>query len=537
MDLRTPEGKLELGRRIHSAIAEAGFDSLPRFAQALGCSRALIYQYVKGDVLVQADRLQHIGELTGRSLEWFFTPRHNGDCAETQKLREELSQARARVEELEQALSLSRGALAEQDVRRRLESMDLLRRLCLALRRAGDAAGILEHAPRWRELAQGLDDTASRLDAELQLAHAWFEAGEARRAEEAASRVIQEAEQGGLARTAQSARQELVRALEAAGDMERARAEAARLAAEERWWPRWSGTVSLAALHERVGELEAARAHLRAAAEVIEADWPSTEYLALARAYLMSGRANVLLAAGDYRRAAEENEALRALAAQAGLADQLREATLNAGIIALRLGNLAEAEAELSRLADWAAMSADARTGALAMAFQSELHRRSGDLAAARLRAMAAVDAATDAGRGHLLAEAELALGLVATEEGRMDEARYHLHRCRSRCEKLGLHKLGVAAHLALCRSGSEPAGDELQVALAEAQRAGYADLQADALVALARHASPPETPDLCRRAIDLSREGGYFWAAQEAERLRDDRSTAGHSQEVGRRS
>ena len=160
MDLRTPEGRLELGRRIHSAIAEAGFDSLPRFAQALGCSRALIYQYVKGDVLVQADRLQHIGELTGKSLEWFFTPRHNGDCAETQRLTEELSRARVRVEELEQALSLSRRAVSEQDGRRRRESMDLLRRLWLALRRAGDSAGSLEHAPRWRELARSLDDTA-----------------------------------------------------------------------------------------------------------------------------------------------------------------------------------------------------------------------------------------------------------------------------------------------------------------------------------------------------------------------------------------
>ena len=86
MDLREERGRVELGRRIQSAIAQAGYASLPSFAEALGCSRALIYQYVSGNVLVQLDRLCAIAELTDKPLNWFLAEDPNGAPAEVQRL-------------------------------------------------------------------------------------------------------------------------------------------------------------------------------------------------------------------------------------------------------------------------------------------------------------------------------------------------------------------------------------------------------------------------------------------------------------------
>ena len=82
MDLRTSEGRQELGRRIQSAIMAAGFESLPEFAKKLGWSRALIYQYVNGQVLVQLDRLQQIAEHTEKKLEWFLVADPKATSAE-----------------------------------------------------------------------------------------------------------------------------------------------------------------------------------------------------------------------------------------------------------------------------------------------------------------------------------------------------------------------------------------------------------------------------------------------------------------------
>lgn len=519
MDIRTPEGKQELGRRIQSAIAEAGYDSLPVFAETLGCSRALIYQYAKGEVLVQIDRLQGIAELTGKPLEWFFTSRVNGVSAEVERLSQELSVVRSRAQELEASLSASREALAGEQSRGRESLAEALRLLCLCSRRAGDHASVLEHAPRWRELARTMGDTAGRLDAELQLAHAWIEAGEFRRAQAAAERVLEAADEAGAERMAQSARQELIRALETAGDVESARGHAEQLASSDRWWPRWSGRLSLAALDERTGALDSAEAHLRRAAIVIDDAAPSVEYQTIARTYLASNRINILLARGLYRQALDESDALRSLAAQASLPDQLREAALDACIAQLRVGQLEAATAGLSQLGEWAGLSEDRRMAALVMAFESEALRHFGDVDAARLRALQAVDAATEAGRGHLLAEAELALGHVHILDGRLQEAAYHLERCAGRCRKLGLHKPMLAALLGLaeCQAVQDKGEDALTQVQAEAASAGYRDLEAAAAAVRARYAPPRKTAELCRHAVELCRESGYYWPAASA--------------------
>ena len=53
-------------------------------------------------------------------------------------------------------------------------------------------------------------------------------------------------------------------------------------------------------------------------------------------------------------------------------------------------------------------MSGDRRLASLTGIFQSEMHRLAGDVASAKRLAREAADEATEARRGHLLAEAEL---------------------------------------------------------------------------------------------------------------------------------
>src|SRR5436190_23110942 len=71
MDLSTREGRREQGLLIQKAIERATL-SAEELANRVGCSRALIYQYLSGTTLAQPDRLQQIASVTGVPLVYFF---------------------------------------------------------------------------------------------------------------------------------------------------------------------------------------------------------------------------------------------------------------------------------------------------------------------------------------------------------------------------------------------------------------------------------------------------------------------------------
>src|SRR5437867_3763480 len=71
MDLSTREGRREQGLLIQKAIERANL-SAEELANRIGCSRALIYQYLSGTTLAQPDRLQQIASVTGVPLVYFF---------------------------------------------------------------------------------------------------------------------------------------------------------------------------------------------------------------------------------------------------------------------------------------------------------------------------------------------------------------------------------------------------------------------------------------------------------------------------------
>src|SRR5258708_38674351 len=103
MDLSTREGRREQGLLIQKAIERANL-SAEELANRIGCSRALIYQYLSGTTLAQPDRLQQIAAVTGVPLTYFFGGTAPDDPRRGRRAREDpqsrLSGRNRQLEEL-----------------------------------------------------------------------------------------------------------------------------------------------------------------------------------------------------------------------------------------------------------------------------------------------------------------------------------------------------------------------------------------------------------------------------------------------------
>src|SRR5438045_536263 len=93
MDLSNRQGRREQGQRIQTAVERAGL-SIEELANRIGCSRALIYQYISGTTLAQPDRLQQIAAQIGLPLAYFY-----GAGAEEGERAAESDQVAARMAE------------------------------------------------------------------------------------------------------------------------------------------------------------------------------------------------------------------------------------------------------------------------------------------------------------------------------------------------------------------------------------------------------------------------------------------------------
>src|ERR1051325_6190087 len=72
MDLSTRQGRREQGLLIQKVVERAGL-SVEELANRIGCSRALIYQYLSGTTLAQPDRLQQIALEVAVPLSYFYS--------------------------------------------------------------------------------------------------------------------------------------------------------------------------------------------------------------------------------------------------------------------------------------------------------------------------------------------------------------------------------------------------------------------------------------------------------------------------------
>jgi transcriptional regulator with XRE-family HTH domain/protein-disulfide isomerase-like protein with CxxC motif len=485
MDLRDEKGRKELGRRIQSAIAGAGFSSLAEFADAVECSRGLIYKYINGRGLVQLDRLSAIAEVTCKPLDWFLVEDPNGSTGEVQQLEGHVDDLRERCERLEAALADERGERIGEAQAARKRLLEMLDQLCSAQRRAGDMRGLLTSAARYEDIARESGDDAALMRAKLQTGHAAFGLGQRDQAREELEVAVKLAEILRDDRVELSARQELVRVLQAGGHFDEARHEALALSDGERWWSQWAGLVALAAIDEQDGYPSLADGLLDEAEKVINGGSAPAEHVRMARAYLHSNRVNVLLARGHYEEAARAADRLHELAAEAGLPDQVREAMLDQAVAAVRLGQVDRAGELLARLREWADLSGDQRTKGLAAVFEAERLVQIGEPAQARQLATEAIELGNGTVSGQMVAEAELVLGKACLADELLEDALYHLGRSAKRAERLRLRRVQADARLtearALLASDAPEAPEALQEALHMAQDHDFDDLTAQA--------------------------------------------------------
>ncbi|NSW58191.1 MAG: helix-turn-helix domain-containing protein [Armatimonadetes bacterium] len=521
VDISTETGRKLLATRIQSAIAEAGHDSLAAFARKMGVTRGLVHNYVAGTTLPPLDRLQAIADLCGKPLTWFLLDDPSATTADAESLRSERDALQTNVEALASQLASERERRAAEKDRHDAAMLETVRELCLAYRRLGDTAALLEAAPRLLELARDRGASKAVLEARLHMGHAWFERSDLPRARASLEKALETARDLGDTRAERSVLQEMVRVLQASGNLIAARDHALALAHSDAWWSRWAGRVSLAALEDQAGYPDAAQQYLDEAQAIAEADNQPQTYVLTARTYILSNRVNLALSRGDYGLAGRLLADLREIAAQASQPDQVREAVLNEAIVLLRTGRLSEAAARLEALGDWAELAADARLQALVEVLRSEMLRCQADSDGARNHARLGIEKAIDAGRGHVLAEAELALGLAYLDAGRPADADYHIARAESRAAKLQWRRLQLAARLqrARCRMADDPATalDTLRTVLQDLRQAGCRDLEADALVLLARLEKGDQAREHARQAVEIAREIGYFWGERQA--------------------
>ncbi|MBU0611207.1 MAG: hypothetical protein KKI08_25230, partial [Armatimonadetes bacterium] len=233
-----------------------------------------------------------------------------------------------------------------------------------------------------------------------------------------------------------------------------------------------------------------------------------------------SNRATLALACGDYTRAGELSDELRATAARAAAPDQLREAELNQALVALRTGRLKRAMELLDLLGEWADLAADRRLQALVLLFRSEAACRCGKPSDARKLARAALDHAAAQGQPHIVVEAELALAQADLAQGRAEDAADHLHRCRQSAADLSYVRPELHARLLLAQldapavSAAQSPWDEL---LAELTAHGLADLHVEASLLQAQSLLPTEAVPVLTAAAESARRLGYFWGAHAA--------------------
>ena len=155
MDLSTRDGRRVQGERLKLAAREAGI-TLDELARAIGCSRALIFQYASGASLVQTDRLQQIAAIVGKPLYWFFIT--DADAGPLHSPAEQLTE---KQQELDDAIARFETDRARTTERRIREDIANLEALLTAHSSSPDQRRIVECCQKLQPLLASVGDNAS----------------------------------------------------------------------------------------------------------------------------------------------------------------------------------------------------------------------------------------------------------------------------------------------------------------------------------------------------------------------------------------
>ncbi len=508
MDLSTRQGKREQGQRIQRAVERAGI-SIEELANRIGCSRALLYQYVSGSTLAQPDKLQQIARFCSVSLTYFYE---------------------------EEPAPAAVPAPAVSDVAQRMgESLQALQQLAGAQASPPDPRALAGTCERIVLLASQLGDRAAQTDAQERLGQSLLAIGEYLRASEELQRALVLARETGSPERERAARQSLGNALLAQGATAQAREQyetVSQISNPPR--DRWRGLLALGAIDEQHGDYLHAMERFDEVALLLEeaaaAGTISQKEADLGIVYANANRTNVYMDGGDFAGARALAKKCMADAEAMGNADQFLEARFNLAWCDFHTGHLAQACNGFATLAQLARFVEDLRREAMGRAWLSLSLSAAGVYEQALQEGKTALSAALS--RGDRLVELYAQIALSDAYAGinqRRTEARYHLEQALAVARALHLERAEAECRLRLgglllLDNASAEALEAAERALQLSQKLGARHLESAALTLSVRCA--PARADAVQRvenAVLLARETGFAEALWQALVVRAD--------------
>lgn len=499
MDLTTRQGRREQGQRIQQAVERAGL-SVEDLAGRIGCSRALIYQYLSGTTLAQPDKLQQIAAECGVPLTYFFESGPD-DSQQSPVTEPPPLQVSTRV----------------------AESLRALQELADAQEGSPDYSQVASTCERILSLAAQLGDRRAVARAQYRLGRARLVTADYPRAADALARAVTLAQEAADSDSEVSARQSLGAALLAMGRDEEARQQFALVAASPSFQGRWRGTLSLGGLDEMHGDYHRAMERFDETAAILEdgeaRGVASSREVAVGQMYVMTNRTNVYLDGGDFAGARPLAEKCAADAESLGIAEQHLEARFNLAWCDLQTGQWEGAYRGLSTMLQLARFVGEQGRENMARAWIGIFYAAAGDTDTAAEYGKDALAVALSRGdrRGELYAQLALADAYTAAGN-RESEARYHAIQAIAVTTALRQERGEIECRLRLARLSAQH-GDaaELSDAISRAL-SGALRLGARHLESLARcWAAAAVCLHIDRGQIDGDRAGALATARQEA--------------------
>jgi len=503
MDLSTKQGRREQGQRIQRAVERAGL-SIEELAGRIGCSRALIYQYLSGTTLAQPDRLQQIAVECGVSLASFYT------TAETSEPEEAPASA-----PVPPSPALPILPPPQEFAARLNEGLRFLQELAAAQEGPPDYRALAATCERILSLAAQVGDRAAQAAAQLRLGNALLNVADYPRAADALARAVALAQEIAAGATETSARQSLGQALYQLGRTEEAEAQFTHIAAGTDFEGRWKGTLSLGSILEQRGEYQQAMLRFDEAANILEeGEMNGTarpETIAVGLLYVNANRTNVYLDEGDFRGARPLAERCMADAESLGIAGQHLEARFNIAWCDFGAGKWAACYAAFTSLLQIARFIGDQGRETMTRAWLGIFLAAAGDRDGALAYGKDALSQALS--RGDRRAELYAQLALADAYSGdrlRQGEARYHITQALAVAAAVRETRAEIECRLRLAHLSAQSGSvtelrDAAARALALARRLGARHMESLARVWLAEalYREANSDPALARSAAE----------------------------------
>ncbi len=475
LDLTTPEGRKKQGKLILRAIKEAGL-SVEQVAKDIGCSRALLYQYIAGTTLAQPDKLTLIARRTGKPLAFFY----GADLIQPETLQAEREALQKEQLEWERQR-------AEERVRQLRERIDYLFALVQAQTSPPDTKAAISTCEQIISIARALGDEQAEARALFMLGNLRLLTGDLDGAIGALRLAQGLFERQGNIAYALACRQSIGRALLLMGHPEEAKTQFEQVAQSENWHNRWEATVAIAAVNEWMGDFKSAMERLDEAEE-LSSQAPTEKDAQIVHMFVTANRANVYLACGDFTEAEKLAQAALKIAEQLGDRDQQLEALLTIAVCQLRQGKWTDAWKNAERARMLASFANDSERVTIAETVLANIAAVVGDFASAKSFAKSALTNALKLRSRRAELWAHKALAETYLREESVDDARYHVQVAVEISESMRnltefAHALSLRAWLNLLSGKVEDALNDAERSFAIADEKGMNYVAALALL------------------------------------------------------